>query len=343
MAKKALSPHNPRTSYTHVMLGMLYLGNERYKDAAAEFADAKTAGLARYLDYPLIDATERRFARANSEFAALGSSGVASADLDAFIPRIAAFADQSDFQSAEKILGTAQQQADKISTNASLRFQSIGLALSAVSGSTSESSALQNIAAALKQALQQAATSERPDLQVSALFTAYLAARAGDIGTASELVAAANQFGTLDQGSRLAKLQSVALAQIALEHGDSTAAIKILTPQLDGNELYLSHVVLQDAYSASHERKSAISEAQWLVKHRGRAYSEWSVPEAIPFAVAQSDIALLRTSELTSALGDSKDAQSGLSAFLLAWPNAHKNPQLAARIKRLQMGSASHR
>jgi putative peptide modification system cyclase len=338
MAEKALSPHNPQPNYTHVLLGMLYLGNERYADAEGEFAKARAAGLANYLDYPLVDATQRRFEKASVMYAKLGTSGVASADLDSLIPRIAIAVDQGDFGSADKLLKSAEQQSAQVGTEASLQFRGIKLAVASIGSGALPKGQLLEYAHSVEQALSKAPPIERPTMQVYTLFAAYLAARSGAFGLSGQLVDATKTAGVAAGRSRVAKLAAVVAAERLLGAGKPADAIKSLEAQLDGDELYLTHVVLLDAYSASDDAKSALAQAEWLSKHRGRAYSEWSVPVAIPFAVAQSDLALLRIAELSSALGNQVLARTRLQEFLRAWPNAGENNQLAVRIKSLRRG-----
>jgi hypothetical protein len=168
------------------------------------------------------------------------------------------------------------------------------------------------------------------------LFVAYLAGRDKEIHLAQKLVDVATAAGGMESGSRVSKLALIARAEQMLASGDASNAIKLIEPQHDGNEFYLSHVVLLDAYLATKDFKSALAEAEWLAMHRGRAYSEWSAPIVIPFDVAQSDLAQLHIAESSMALGDHANTHAALQRFLKVWPEVQKNPQFAERVKRLQ-------
>ena len=335
MAKKSLSPHNPRSGPAYVVLGMLYLGNERYADAEKAFEQARKEGLAQFVDYPLIDAVQRKFASAAAMFSRFDSSGVPGADQDVFIPRIAMAMDRGDFDGAQKILASTVR-ASNTPLLEQLQFRGIRLSLAHINGGSLKANELRDYANAIEQALRQASPSERSNLQVYALFVAYLAGRDKEIRIAQKLIDVANAAGKIERGSRVWKLASIARAERILAGGNASDAIKLIEPQHDGNEFYLSHVVLLDAYLAAKDFKSALAEAEWLAMHRGRAYSEWSAPIVIPFGVAQSDLAQLHIAELSVILGDHTNAHAALRRFLEAWPEVRKNPQVAGRVKKLQ-------
>jgi hypothetical protein len=314
---------------------MLYLGNERYADAETAFEQARKKGLAQFVDYPLIDAVQRKFASAATMFSRFDSSGVPGADQDLFIPRVAMAMDRGDFDGAQKILASAIRPSNT-SLLEQLQFRGIRLSLAQINGGGLKANELRDYANAIEQALRQASPSERSNLQVYALFVAYLAGRDKEIHLAQKLIDVATTAGEIENGSRVSKLVSIARAEQILAGGDASNAIKLIEPQHDGNEFYLSHVVLLDAYLAAKDFRSALAEAEWLAMHRGRAYSEWSAPIVIPFDVAQSDLAQLHIAESSMVLGDHADAHAALQTFLEAWPGVGKIPQFAERVKKLQ-------
>jgi hypothetical protein len=135
----------------------------------------------------------------------------------------------------------------------------------------------------------------------------------------------------------LNKLFATAQAEISRASGNPADAVKLLTPFLDGNELYLMHIALLDAYSASGSgsKDLALEQAQWLATHRGRAYIEYGTKAAIPFNVAQSNIALLSLAELLKGLNREEEARHALQDLRKAWPNAEQEPAFATRLKAL--------
>jgi two-component SAPR family response regulator len=85
---------------------------------------------------------------------------------------------------------------------------------------------------------------------------------------------------------------AIARAQILLAKGKPNEAVQLLQPLLNDSELYLVHAALLDAYKAKQDTESALSEANWLAKHRGRAYAENNMQAMLmPLNAALSDIA----------------------------------------------------
>jgi hypothetical protein len=132
-------------------------------------------------------------------------------------------------------------------------------------------------------------------------------------------------------------MYKVAQAELALVNGNPAQAIRTLHPLVGGTELFLTHVALLDAYRASKDYAAATSEAKWLITHRGRAYSEYSVQWiTTAFNVAESDIASLDLAELSIQMGNKDQAKKELAAFDEVWPNATNLPWLASRIQVLE-------
>jgi hypothetical protein len=128
-------------------------------------------------------------------------------------------------------------------------------------------------------------------------------------------------------------MYKIARAELALVDGDAAQAIRVLRPLADGTELFVTHVALLDAYRASKDYAAATSEAEWLIAHRGRAYSEYSVQWiTTAFNVAESDLASLNLAELSIQAGDKDQAKKELAEFYKNWPNAGNLPWLASRI-----------
>ena len=98
---------------------------------------------------------------------------------------------------------------------------------------------------------------------------------------------------------------------------------------------FLTRLVLAQAYAASGDTPRALEQERWLAEHRGRAYIEFGAKAAIPYAVAQTNLALLRQAELNLAADRKDDARRALQAFHAAWPDAEQIPAIAARLKAL--------
>src|SRR5262249_31952566 len=114
------------------------------------------------------------------------------------------------------------------------------------------------------------------DVQFHLLIGAYLAARQGDQRTATEVLASIDpKTNDVNAYPMLHRMRTVAEAELARAGGHPDQAIAKLKSLLDGRELYVTHVALMDAYSASKNAAAALEEARWLAAHRGRAYTEY--------------------------------------------------------------------
>ncbi len=106
---------------------------------------------------------------------------------------------------------------------------------------------------------------------------------------------------------------------------------------LDGTELFVTHVVLMNAYAAHDELALALEQAKWIAEHRGRAYGEYNSRQMLtPLNVAESNLALLRAAELERARGNATAALASLDAFEKAWPGTGAIETLAKRVRSLR-------
>ncbi|HET7221764.1 MAG TPA: hypothetical protein VFI81_01025, partial [Rhodanobacteraceae bacterium] len=175
---------------------------------------------------------------------------------------------------------------------------------------------------------------DRGELKFQIVFAAYLAAHAGDMNLAERALVAAGPQSDTDTPV-LDNLRGVAKAEIERASGKPRDALVSLKQLVNGSELCITHVALMDAYADAHDNAAALAEAHWLSSHRGRAYAESNMRLLLaPFNVALSDLALLRSAELSRSSGDEVGASRYLAAFKRAWPEAIRMPWLASRLKK---------
>jgi two-component SAPR family response regulator len=131
----------------------------------------------------------------------------------------------------------------------------------------------------------------RIEAQFQQLVAAYLAARLGENEFATALLSSVDHELVSDDYPMLANMLAVAQSQALLAKGKPNDAIRLIKSRLDGSELYLSHAVLMDSFVAAGDKGSALVEAEWLARRRGRAYAENNYQMLLPLNVALSGLA----------------------------------------------------
>jgi putative peptide modification system cyclase len=331
-AKIAASEKNGHRDASQYLLGTLYLGDERYDDALREFAAfnaipgtpigfhaATYAALRRYdKSVELIEGTRRD---AN--------------DPDIAIVRAIWALDQGKWSEGRALIRTAKAQP-KLPASTLLQLNGIDLSLGAIeSKATPELSRLARdvVAGARNASSQSVSSAAQSDAQFRIVLAAYLAARTDDLDGAEAALAAAGPTTKDADYPVLVNLRDVAEAELARARHHPEDAIAKLGAHADGNELYVTHVALMDAYAAAGKNAEALKQAAWLSAHRGRAYTEYGSEWVMTaFNVVESNLAILRESELAQASGQSAEARAARERFNKAWPEAAKVDFIAPRL-----------
>jgi len=343
--KQALSNKNPHRATSNYLLGTLYAEAGKYEDAAQAFSTSVHQG-AHFQNalYASTYAAQRRFNEASTVLAKGKASGTGSFDIiDSAFP-IAVAVDQGDWLQAHKLLNGTRAKADALGPRIVGRYVGMALSLSALDGTPAavQVVAIKDYVAKAEKTLVLADPVDRHELRFQVAFAAYLAAHAGDVDLAKRALATAGPASNTDMPI-LDNLLDVAQAEIDRVSGKPEESLAILKPLVNGSELYITHVELLDAYAGAHDLATALTEAQWLSAHRGRAYFEVNAQFMLePFNTAESDLALLRAAELSNALGNKLDAQKSLAAFMRAWPRAQDLPWLAPRLRGAKLVTEAH-
>jgi len=336
-AKKAASPRNPYAPKSLMLLGTLYVANERFDEANEEFAQARKSGMEWHVDYVFADAARRRFDSAMATMAQAKLSGVPSRDVDTVFRRILLTADTGNWAETWKSVDEARTESAKVSPDVQRRFALVETSMRlSLDPDAIDAKALRETLRPTVAWLGTVSGESRADAQLDALFAAYLAARRGNIDFAREAIAAARPHD--DNYPVMSKMATVADAERLRAEGKPDKAIDLLKPMLNGSELYVTHVALMDAYESAGDFNGALEEARWLAAHRGRAYAEYD-PNRVPFNVLQSDLAQLHAAEYATALGDKTAAQQSMETFRKIWPDANAVPYVKARLKKSQTKS----
>jgi putative peptide modification system cyclase len=333
-ARLNASEHNPTPSAGLYLLGILYLATDRYNESAAWFRRSAESGFVRNDFYAMLPAAQRQFDRADALMRRNKPSGRPADDFSTKIVSIALLADQGHWSQMPALLETTRHEAQEAGARVPQQFTGIELSLRSVT----EKPDLRALAAYAQAELHAHTTNvlDRNEALFHALFSAYLLARHGDVHGAEQIVSASAATVDSADDPPLRNLFAIAKAEVARAGGHAAQAIDLLEPSVDGNELYLTHLALLDALSESGADALALTQANWLTSHRGRAYAEPGAEQFLSaYSVVQSDIATLRTAELLAAAGKKSEAQAALQTFTQQWPQAEWPAAIAARVATL--------
>jgi len=335
-AQADASPRNPHALVADLLVAALFLGNERYADGIRYYRLAEGAAKAtRTVDLAAAYAAQKQFKEADEALARNATTGLLDDDISAHSIEAAIAADRGDWDRVWKILVQANKDAPNVNVKRQLEFREIELSLRLLTGTGANKTDLHEFSASALSALAKASALDRSEVQTYLLFAAYLAAAQGVAKYATEVLVPLGPEPSSGDYPILSKLLAIAKGEIARASGKPIDAIKLLTTILDGNELFLTHVALLDAYAANGDKASALEQARWLTAHRGRAYVEQSVNSGIPFSVAQTNVALLRSAELSRDLDKKDEARHALEDFRSAWPKANEVPAFTARLENI--------
>ena len=333
----ATNPHRATGDY---LLATLYLGNERYADAQHHFDSAIANGFSTQdIFHAYLYAAQRQFARAGKLLAAGRKSGIETDDAAARYPTIALAVDQGNWDGARAAVAKAQEDSEKLPGTLHAEFALVDLGLRVLS---EPGEALKPALTTYLHIAETAKTRDTDRAQFRLMFAAYLAARTGNTELAKSTLAHVTTLSRSGDYPFLSSLLVVVEAELARANGEPQQAIALLKPHIDGSEYYFSHRVLMDAYAAQGDYANALAEAQWLARHRGRAYVEQFGQSMLhPFNVALSDLALLDAAEFSVKLKKPDAARASLGDLRKAWPRADQLPFLQQRLRALDGTLAS--
>ena len=337
--KQSASPKNPHRATSEYLLGALYVESGQYTDALRAFSGSVADG-AHFQNtfYASAYAAQRKFKDAEAVVERGKTSGTDSFDITDAIVSIAMAVDQGDWHREDALIKAARARASSLGPRFEGRYEGVDFSLRALDGTLAKARAvgLSNYLSREEKILSNASAVERSEIKFHIVLAAYLAARAGNPDLAKRALAMAGPESDTDTPV-LDNLRVVAQAEIERTSGEPRGALAILKPLVNGSELYITHVALMDAYADAHENASTLIEADWLMEHRGQAYIEEGMKlMLVPFNVAESNLALLRSAEILNSTGRRVEAKQALTTFESAWPKANKLTWLLPRMQKLQ-------
>jgi tetratricopeptide (TPR) repeat protein len=327
-AKRATSKQYELSGLSWDLAGRLSLGLERYADAEKAFGTALELGagtsairLANTL------AAQRRFEGADAVLSRNGKVGP-----DYFDPVTLAL-DRGEWSSAA---GTAQALAPALQAG-SMRQRASLYPVAVVDWMRGDDkAALRGLGKMAKQTLSVIEAhpnkADAVDEAFAVVAAGILAQRMGDRTLPAEIVRRMEDQQELLKTDPLDALFVVLKANDLRLSGDSGGAIKLLKPLLDGSEPFQAHVALAEAYASASEPQKALEEIRWVVRSRGRAYTEigcsWCQQ---PLNVVDTTLSHLRAAELLAGTGKSDDARRELRSFDQYWAKEDLPPHLRVR------------
>ncbi len=326
-AKSAIvsaSSRNAHRGASQYLLGILFLGRERYDEALKQFEALGSSEGVPVLMHAAVYAAQRKFDRVEP-LLARGKSTVDDPDEVKF--RTAVAIDQGRRDEARELLRRARARPE-VSPEVKVQFELIDFSLASLDGGSADLSrsghALVKAMGDLPPASSGVVRGER---KFCALVLAYLAARTNDLKLAQDALALADPGEEDGSYPVVANMADVARAEIASAEKKPGEAIAILEKRINGRELYVTHLALMDAYRKTGRLPKAQDASKWLSLRRGQAYTEVGAEWLMtPFNVAQSNLALLRGSEMARADGQVDLANRLQQQFSKAWPDSEPRP-----------------
>lgn len=290
-AEVANAPQYPHAAASKFLLATLYLVNEQYGRAADKYLDAEKDASSHFFATALPYAAQRDFAKVDALLARGNLADVTVADLERHELRAAIAYDRGQVELARKRLSEGVAAATKGDPRYVPIFRGIELSLRTQSEPAAVlQPVLGDYVDLLRRALATSGDADRPDVRFQLLFAAYLAGRLDAPAQAQALFDLAGPEAELSEWPLLQKMSVIARGELLVRAGKAQDAVALLTSALDGNELYLTHAVLMNAYLADNNAAGALEQAQWLASKRGRAYGEPSVRALlVPLNVALSN------------------------------------------------------
>ncbi|QNH19417.1 putative peptide modification system cyclase [Xanthomonas sp. GW] len=312
-------PQNPLRDVAIELQGRIYLAQGRYREALSSFRQAEQlGGYSATRRHAAALAATKDYATASKVMAALSTSSKALTDR---FEQISIPLDQGKLVEAANAAKAAVIASANAEPVLKYPFQVAQQAVAfVVDPQTVDRAALGRIAS---ESLTQAVigdAGDRDDLVIVAMAAIRLAQRVGDRNICEthlpQLEALVSQSGF----PPMIKMLSLLKAEQLVMSGRSHEAVPLLRQQIDGKEPFQIHVGLRDALLAAGEKKQALAENEWLASRRGLAYIEpigGLVFQATN--VADSNLAILRTTEILSSMGQGEMARQKADTFRRAW------------------------
>ncbi|WP_460457266.1 putative peptide modification system cyclase [Arenimonas alkanexedens] len=334
----ALVSNNEARPAAYYMKGVSLLADERVDEALAAFKQSEALSPGGYRrDHAHAHAVRRDYAQAQRVLATQQPSGFVGALLNERLGEVSHALDRGRWDEALRSLQALEEPLK--SANISTRQTRTLMQLSLRSYAPDErfQADLKAYLADQVTQLAEAHALNRPRLEFHLLAGGWLAANAGDLAGARLALDRVGDSAEAGGFPFVADMATLVRAEIDLQEGRPEAAVARLAPRAGaGNELYFLHAVLMRAQAAAGDPTAALAQAQWLAKHRGRAFAEPNAEYSWQLVnVVESNLAPLAAAAYAGELGRAEEAKSERGHFEAAWPSGEQLPAVQRRLASL--------
>ena len=336
-ANRAAVSYNEFSALGHDLKGRAYLGSGQYLLATQSFNESLTRGYSSSLRrLAAVQAAQRNFAAADKLL-----NKIKDHDRYVLLEQISASVDRGSWKKAQQISQAALDLVNDKQGYDSRSFLLPAAVADWLAGNQANALKKTELAAgAAMQALSAPYNADAVDDAELALSAALLAQRLGNKSIADQVLSAVSTKPELVAIASVNELIAVVRAERARIAGKPEDAIQSLSRFLTGSERYQTRVALQEAYLAAGKNESAITQSRWLQQHRGLAYVEGQCGHcAQAMNVADSNIAILRESELLKRIKKNTEADKTLQRFDQLWLTETLPDHL--RVRRSLLSKAS--
>lgn len=334
--RRNVHPANPNRSTGHYLLGLLYLGQERYDEAIEQFRESEALGRRfENIAFASAHAARNEFTLAQRALAR-GIPGSPLGQYERTVVTATFKLDQGNWAGARLDLDSAGE-LPGLGAPVRQTLAAIQSGLDVLAGTPGEA---RDALARLQRLLADAGHGGDDPLWMADheqhhLLLAWLAARMGDAAMAQRALARLSLEERLGEYPVLWQWRELVDAELLRAQGRPAAAVeKLRRIGDDDDRLYLVRVSLLDALADDGQHEAALEEARWLAEHRGRAYAE-NVTDMllVPLNVAHSRLAWLYQAEQAIHLGRVDVATEALDRFVRYWQPDRLPAPLQARLQ----------
>lgn len=323
----ALDTRNPYQGNAYYLLGVIQLQRDHVAEALEAFKRAQSLGVSGFLrHYADAYAAQRNFAEADAILRNLNSQFSGNI-LEERVSDVTYPIDKGDWQGAVTAAAALVEQAQDLPNKTKWAYQLLQLALRSYSGDQKVVSDAEQFIDNQVTELAGASSLDRQHLMFNLLAAGWIAANSGAHHLAETVLANSADAVEIEKYQANADMRLAVRAEIALSEGRAESAIELLEPRCRAkNELFFLHAILMRAYAANGNYPSALSEADWMQTHRGRAYGEYnSFNVWQPVNVLESNLSLLAAMHYADKVGDKKKRDASKATLHAVWPNASQS------------------
>jgi putative peptide modification system cyclase len=341
-AKAASVPQYPAHAMAQYLVGIIQLGMEQYKEAEKSFESSRQAGFkGAGFSYAYVYAAQRDYAKADRILATRKDTGAATAELEVTYNEMLFALDRGQWVRAVSAANQGLPAAAKVEpviAGGEWRNRKLTAAVlvGEETGSALEADLLREIENIKKNAAETDVIYDSFS-EILLLSMGYLGARADSIRVVEKALAETKGSPDIDHYPLLVQMRQVLLAEQERLNGTPQHAVERLAQIAKSeNALIPVHQALARAARAAGDKKLALSEAQWLMTRRGRAFVEVGVGDLqTPINVVDSTLVYLDAAELYQLLGDNDKARESLAKFLSIWPQERLTDAMRKRVSAL--------